>query len=90
MYLKYPIFLMKSDITFSKGKARFSVQGFQTDSKALSTLAGMPVRHYQLFIFYLASEALLPDNHIVLAPHATPFPTLCIGMGYENSLPVGH
>ena len=36
--------------------------------QALSTLAGMPVRHYQLFKFSIASEAVLPDNRIVLAP----------------------
>ena len=28
----------------------------------------MPVGHYQLFKFSLASEAVLPDNRIVLAP----------------------
>ena len=39
---------------------------------ALSTLAGMPVGHYQLFRFSLAPEAVLPDNRIVLAP--LPFP----------------
>ena len=41
-------------------------------SKALSTLAGMPIGRYQLFKFFLASEAVLPDNRIVLAP--LPFP----------------
>ena len=35
----------------------------------MSTLAGMPVGHYQLFEFSLTSEAVLPDNFIVLAPH---------------------
>ena len=52
-------------------------------TKALSTLAGMPVRHYQLFRFSLASEAVLPDNRIV---SATPLPTLCIGTVYGNSV----
>ena len=33
----------------------------------------MPVRHYQLFKFSLASEAVLPDNHIVLLLSPTPF-----------------
>ena len=47
--------------------------------KALSTLAGMPVGHYQLFKFSLASEPVLSDNRIVLAPHfrlrpPVPFP----------------
>ena len=35
----------------------------------------MSVGHYQLFKFSLASEAVLPDNRIVLAP--LPFP-LCV------------
>ena len=42
-------------------------------SKALSTLAGMPVRHYQLFKFSLASEVVLPDNCIVLLLSPTHF-----------------
>ena len=37
--------------------------------KAPSTVAGMPVGHYQLSKFSLTSEAVFPDNHIVLAPH---------------------
>ena len=41
-------------------------------SKTLSTLAGIPVGHYELFKFSLASEAVLPDNCIV---PATPLPT---------------
>ena len=41
---------------------------FNADTKALSTRAGMPVGHYQLFRFSFASEAVLPDNRIVLAP----------------------
>ena len=36
--------------------------------KDRSTQAGMPVGHYQLFTFSFASEAVLPDNRIVLAP----------------------
>ena len=45
-------------------------------TKALSTLAVMPVGHYQLFKFSLASEAVLPDNRIVLASHFRSCPPL--------------
>ena len=62
------------------GKKQSSVVWMQP--KALSTRAGMPVGHYQLFRFSLASEAVLPDNHIV--------PALCIGRGYGKCLPDGH
>ena len=48
----------------------------QSLSNALSTLAGMTVGHYQLFKFSLASEAVLPDNRIVLAPHFRSCPPL--------------
>ena len=51
--------------------------------EAQPTLAGIHVEHYQLFKFSLASEAVLPDNHIV---PATPLPTFCIGTGYGNSV----
>ena len=44
--------------------------------KPHSTLAGMPIGHYQLFKFSLASEAVLPDNRIVLAPHFCSCPPL--------------
>ena len=53
-------------------------------SYALSTLAGMTFGHYQLFKFSLASEAVLPDNRIVLAP--LPFPPCVL----EQCLPLGH
>ena len=36
----------------------------------------MPVGHYQLFKFSLASEEVLPNNHIVLAPHFHSCPPL--------------
>ena len=42
-------------------------------SQALSTLAGMPARHYQLFRFSPASEAVLPDNRIILLLSPTHF-----------------
>ena len=41
--------------------------------KTLSPLAGMPVGQYQLFTFPLASEAVLPDNRIVLLLSPTHF-----------------
>ena len=41
--------------------------------KALSILACMPVGHYQLFKFSLASEAVLPDNRIILLLSPTHF-----------------
>ena len=36
----------------------------------------MPFGHYQLFTFSLASEAVLPDNRIILAPHFRSCPPL--------------
>ena len=61
---------------------RFSEERACDATKALSTRAGMPVGHYQLFTFSLASEAVLPDNRIIMAPHfrscpPLPFP-LCV------------
>ena len=43
------------------------------NSKTLSTLAGMPVGHYQLFKFSFASEVVLPDNRIFLLLSPTHF-----------------
>ena len=82
LYLRSHLFCEGEITIFIGQKSNFSVHRVMSIfhhriySKALSTRAGMPVGHCQLFTFFLASEAVLPDNPIVLALHFRSCPPL--------------
>ena len=61
-------------------------------TKALSTLVGMPVGHYQLFKFSLGSEAMLPDNRkvLLLTPTHSPSHLVYWNGFWVQCLPIGH